>query len=280
MKILLTGDKGFVGRNIGEALSKDGHTVIGLEAEPHFDEWIGKFERCRRYDFMLSDIDAVIHAGAIATNQYDDPSIFLWNSYATLVLAKYIRDRYGSDFPFIFFSTFQVDVIEKSPNSGSWYGWSKKYAEECLREVLPDATVLRPGVMWGDERYKGNPKDSSVPFQLATHQLEFLYKYWGRDYIHVSDVTQAVKIALRDKPAGVFNLSGEYWENMDLAKLTDWNDYELIDNRTTGMKFKFNAEITPADIEGLPLLPNWIVQSCLKTEFKRIEREYVPNCTR
>ena len=249
--------------------------MIGIEVEPHFDEWIGKFERSKRYDSTLKDIDAVIHAGAIATNQYADPSIFLWNSYATLVLAKYARDRYGSDIPFIFFSTFQVNVVEKHSNSGSWYGWSKKYAEECLKEVLPEATILRPGVMWGDERHKGNPKDRSVPFQLATHQLEFLYKYWGRDYIHVSDVAEAVKIALRDRPGGTFNLSGEYWGNMDLAELTDWDSYELIDNRVTGTKFKFNADISPEDIEGLPLLPNWTVQSCLKTEFKRMEDEYV-----
>ena len=275
MKILLTGDKGFVGRNIRKALTGEGHTAIGIEAEPQFSEWIGKFHRSKRYDFMLRDIDAVVHAGAIATNQFADPSIFIWNSYATLVLAKYARDRYGSDIPFVFFSTFQVNVVEKNMDNGSWYGWSKKYAEECLREVLPHVTILRPGVMWGDERHKGNPKDRSVPFQLATHQLEFLYKHWGRDYVHVNDVVEAVKISVRDKPTGIFNLSGEYWWNEDLAKLTNWNNYELIDNHTTAMNLKFTTPILPEDMKGLLSLPNWTVQSYLKTEFKRIESKYV-----
>ena len=274
MKILLTGDRGFVGRHISKAFRGDGHTVIGIEAEPQFDEWIGKFHRSKRYDFVLRNIDAIVHAGAISSNQYTDPDIFIWNSYATLVLAKYARDRYGADIPFVFFSTFQADVVEKNPNSGSWYGWSKVFAEACLKEVLPNATILRPGVMWGDETHKGNPKDRSVPFQLATHQLKYLYKHWGRDYIHVSDVAEAVKIAIRDTPRGVFNLSGEYWTNMDLAKLTDWNDYEVIDNRATPMKKKFSASICPEDVEGLLLMPNWRIQSDLQTEFRRIEDEY------
>ena len=271
MKILLTGDKGFVGRNIRKALSDEGHTIVGLEVTPSFDKWLDKF---KYPDVRLEDLDAVIHAGAIATNQYTDPSIFLWNSYATLMLAKYARDRYGSEVPFIFFSTFQVDVVESKPNSASWYGWSKKYAEDCLKEVLPHATILRPGVMWGDERYKGNLKDSSVPYLLATHQLEFLYKHWGRDYIHVSDVVEAVKIALHEGPAGTFNLTGEYWWNENLAKLTDWQGYDLIDNHARSMKLKFNSEIVPEDSEGLPLLPSWERQSTLEFEFGRLEAQY------
>lgn len=274
MKILLTGDKGFVGRHIRRALSNEGHTVIGLEAEADFNEWLGKFKHSKRSDLILGDIGAVIHAGAIATNQYADPSIFLWNSYATLILAKYVRDRYGSDIPFIFFSTFQVDVVENRPKNGSWYGWSKKYAEDCLKEVIPSATILRPGVMWGDERYKGNLKDSSVPYLLATHRLEFLYKRWGRDYLHVSDVVEAVKIALHEGPAGTFNLTGEYWWNEELAKLTDWQGYDLIDNYAKSMKIKFNSDILPEDSEGLPLLPNWGVQSSLEFEFRRLEAQY------
>ena len=270
MKILLTGDKGFVGRHIGAALRADGHTVIGIEAETQFSEWVGKFERSKRYYVALKDIDAVVHAGAIATNQSTDPSIFIWNSYATMVLAKYVRDRYG-DIPFVFFSTFQVNVIEKDMSNGSWYGWSKKYAEECLKEVLPHATILRPGVMWGDEQHKSNPNDRSVPFNLATHHLKFLYKYWGRDYVHISDAVEAVKAALRDQPCGIFHLTGEYWWNMDLGKLTDWGGYELIDNSENGTKFQFNAGITPEDFEGLTVLPNWTVQADLKTEFRKIE---------
>ena len=274
MKILLTGDKGFVGRHIRAALAADGHTVIGIEAEPHFDEWIGKFHRSKRYSFMLRDIDQIIHAGAIATNQFEDPSIFIWNSYASLALAKYARNRYGSDIPFIFFSTFQVRASEETTKNRSWYGWSKMFAEECIGEVLPNATIFRPSVMWGDEKYKGHLKDRSVPYQLATHQLKYLYQNWGRDYVHITDVVEAVKVAIRDSPSGVFDLNGEYWWNKDLAKLTDWNGYELIEGSGKSLGFKFAAPILPEDVQNLRPLPNWGIQSCLETEFKKMESEY------
>ena len=273
MKILLTGYNGFVGRNIRKALVADGHDVRGIEAEPHFKDWHGKFYKSKRYDFMLKNIDAVVHAGAIATNQFADPSIFLWNSYGSLVLAKYVRDRYGQ-IPFFFFSTFQVSATDSDWNQRSWYGWSKAIAEECIREVLPHATMVRPGVMWGDEAHKGNPKDRSIPYQLAAHQLQYLYANWGRDYVFIDDVVEAVKIGIYNAPAGTFNLRGEYWKNEELAELTDWKGYEWIENAAEKLNIKFNTPILAEYGNSLPTLPGWEVKKDLQTEFQRIERAH------
>ena len=268
MKILLTGDKGFVGRNIGAALRADGHTVIGIEAEPQFSEWVGKFERSKRYYIALRDIDAVVHAGAISSNQYTDPDIFLWNSYASFILAKYVEDRYG-DIPFVFFSSFQVTASEKDWSQRSWYGWSKACAEDYIKAVLPSATILRPGVMWGDERHKQVGR--SVPYQLATHQLTHLYRNWGRDYVHVNDAVEAVKIGIYNAPAGTFNLNGEYWLNENLAKLTDWKGYQVVGNPQAQLGVAFNNSQYNGQDNGLPALPGWEIQADLKTEFSKIE---------
>ena len=270
MRILITGDKGFVGRNLGKALRKDGHEIIGFEAETHFDQWLDKLHK-------LPDFDAVIHAGAIAKNQFDDPSIFLWNSYATLKLANYTRFRpqyYSKHIPFIFFSTFQVSMTQEDLRQRSWYGWSKAFAEECLHEVLPDATILRPGVMWGDEKHKGNPTDQSVPYLLATHRLKYLYRHWGRDYVHISDVVRAVKVVLRDTPLGTFNLNGEYWSNEELAELTEWDSYQLIGDPIDELGIKFNTQVSKSAADNMLSLPGWEPEACLETEFKRIEAEY------
>ena len=271
MKILLTGDKGFVGRNIGAALRADGHTVIGIEAEPQFSEWHGKFYRSKRYYVALRDIDAVVHAGAISSNQHTDPDIFIWNSYASLVLAKYVRERYGQ-IPFVFFSSFQVSASDKDWSQRSWYAWSKVFAEDCIREVLPNATMLRPGVMWGDEQHKTVGR--SVPYQLATHQLTHLYSNWGRDYVYISDAVEAVKIGIYDAPAGTFNLNGEYWCNEDLAMLTDWKDYQLVGNPQAELGVAFNHSEYTGQGDGLPALPGWEVKSDLRVEFGRIEELY------
>ena len=271
LKIFLTGDKGFLGRNIQESLSIDGNTIIGLEAESRFDRWLNNLENL----FVDIKLDAVIHAGAMASNQSVDPSIFLWNSYATLALAQCVRNKFGTEIPFIFFSSFQANVVENKPENASWYGWSKKYAEDCLIEVIPSATIFRPSVMWGDERYKKDlAKTGSVPFQLASHQLRFLYSDWGRDYVHVSDVISAIKISLCDKPVGCFSLCGEYWWNKDLAKLTDWCGYDIIDHHIESDKRHFSSNILPDDVKGLTQIPKWKIISSLRDEFQKIEDKY------
>ena len=68
MKILLTGNKGFVGSHIQASLENDGHEIVGLEVHPTFREW---------YDKMISvtdsSIDAIVHAGAMPYNQSKSP---------------------------------------------------------------------------------------------------------------------------------------------------------------------------------------------------------------
>ena len=263
MKILLTGDKGFVGRNIRKALKVEGHQVLGLEVTAGFREW---YDNLHALDAPL---DAVVHAGAISSNQYAEADIFIWNSYASLVLAKYMRDKFG-EIPFVFFSSFQVSASDM--DNRSWYGWSKAFAEDCIREVLPNATILRPGVMWGDEKNK--LVGSSVPYQLATHWLTHLYTNWGRDYVFVDDAVEAVKIGISTAPAGTFNLNGEYWRNENLATLTDWKGYELVENPIAELGIAFNNSQYKGFNSGVPSLPGWTRKADLKTEFKKLELKY------
>ena len=266
MNILLTGDNGFVGRHAAQALKQAGYQVKGLEAEPTFWDWKEKVEKIN-----FHGIRGVVHAGALTFNQCELPDIFLWNAYASHILAKQVKETGGS-MPFIFFSSFQVNVVEQTPEKASWYGWSKKYAEDNILEIFPLATILRPSVMWGDESHKKG-SGASVPFQLATHQLKYLYEEWGRDYVHVNDVTRAICTALVDKPSGIFNLNGEYWWNKDLRRLTGWDDYDVID--TEDKPQTFDADIRPMDLVGLQQLPNWKYSSSLEEEFKKLEAKFI-----
>ena len=78
-----------------------------------------------------------------------------------------------------------------------------------MRECLPHATILRPGVMWGNEARK-NPRYRSVPYRLAAHELEFLLRNWGRNYVHVDDVAEAVKGCLKYKHKGTYSMMGDH----------------------------------------------------------------------
>ena len=266
MKILLTGDKGFVGGHLYRALREEGHSVLGMEADCTFDQWLGRFSKSKNWDYRLHKLDAVLHVGAISENQSENPEIYLWNSYGTFVLAKFIKERYRDRIPFIFFSSYLVESTENDWTARSPYTWSKAQAEEYLQLLLPNATILRPGVMWGEETNK-NPKYRTVPYQLATRTLKKLYRNWGRNYVHVSDVIRAVKNCLEYRHRGVWSMTGEtVWMNEDLAELVEWKGYEWMDS---DLKFK-NSHLQEVNT---PRIPEWTPTVEMKEMLPSMERE-------
>ena len=280
MRILLTGDKGFVGSHI-RAEVESVYNVVGLEARGSFQEWIEDMNAA-----MDTDIDAVIHAGAIADSQSQDPDIYLWNSYATFLLAQCVRqrsvpiprsedsDRVGgvydmSPIPFIFFSSFLVSSTIDDWEARTPYSWSKAQAESFVRAHLPHATILRPSVIWGDEREK-NSASGSVPFRLASHNLAYMFRHWARNYVHVHDIVAAVKLCLENRPKGTFDLITEYVTNAKISTLVKWQGYEWIDDpREVGFKYisSHNEDST------LPTPPGWTPKVLMEEELPRLERE-------
>lgn len=265
MRILLTGDKGFVGSHI-RAEVESVYDVVGLEVRGGFQEWIEDMNAA-----MDTDIDVVIHAGAIADSQSKDPDIYLWNSYATFLLAQRVRQKTHSMSPppFIFFSSFLVSSTIDDWEARTPYSWSKAQAESFVRAHLPHATILRPGVIWGDEREK-NSASGSVPFRLASHNLEYMFKYWARNYVHVHDIVAAVKLCLENRPKGTFDLITEYVSNEKISSLAEWQGYEWIDDpREVGFKYISSHK----ENSTLPTPPGWTPKVLMEEELPRLERE-------
>ena len=293
MRIVLTGDKGFVGVHIRKELEVT-HEVVGLEATEQFQDWYDNMNAV-----MDTDIDAVIHIGAISNNQCQDPDIYLWNSYATYLLAQRVRQksvppmdpdssgqavckqaRPGMDgpyrdrgklaMPFIFFSSFLVGSTMDDWSMRTPYTWSKAQAEDFVRDCLPHATILRPCVMWGNEAKKVST-NGTVPYRLASHDLEYMFSNWVRKYVHVSDVVEAVKLCLYNRPQGTFDLAPDRsWTNQELAELVEWKNYQWIDNpQAVGLKHIS----THVNRDELPTPPGWTPKVLMEEELPRLERE-------
>ena len=262
MKILLTGNKGFVGSHIENALTADGHEVVGLEVHPTFREWYDEMRLV-----VTDDIEAVIHAGAMPYNQSKDPMLFLWNAHASYLLAKAVNVNISTRIPFIYFSTFLVSSYQDTWDWHTPYAWSKVCGEIYVQQWMPNATILRPAVQWGDESRKPL-ETTSIPYQLATHQLENLFRHWGRSYVHILDVCEAIKVCVRDKPKGAFELHTEYMDNQHLSKLVQWQGYEWIENpEVLGY---IATEHRETNVE--PILPNWFPNIFLVEELPIMER--------
>ena len=272
-RILITGDKGFIGSHIRAALEShqsrlgQEYEVVGLEAQGRFCDWYDEM-----YDVMDTSIDAIVHAGAIPDNHSQDPNIYLWNSYATFLLAQRVRQKMEgiSPIPFVFFSSFLVSSTMDNWEARTPYTWSKAQAENFVRVYLPHATILRPGVMWGNEDGTINLEHRSVPFRLAAHNLEFLFRNWGSNYVHVHDVVAAVKLCLENRPKGTFDLITEYVSNQKAAAFVDWQGYEWLDSpEKVGSKYisSHNEDST------LPMPPGWTPKVLMAVELPRLEKE-------
>ena len=266
MRILITGDKGFVGSNLRAALEPT-YEVVGLEARERFRDWYDEM-----YAIMDTPIDGVIHVGAIAENQSERDDIYLWNGYATFLLAQRVRQKIDSmsPIPFIFFSTYLVESTMNDWEARSPYTWSKAQAENFVRLSLPCATILRPVNMWGREERKP-PLTRSVPYRLASHQLELLLKNWGRNYVHVDDVVEAVTDCLKYKHKGTFSVMHPYvWMNEDLAPLIEWEGYEWTENPNTVDLNHANSHVKQ---RVSPPVPGWEPKVLMEEELPRLEKE-------
>jgi len=83
--ILITGNKGFIGSYIEKTLS-DSYTTVGLSRADGFD--ITNYTSLKKPE---SKIDIIIHAAAIATNDYE--ASFETNVLGTLNLCKYAKEH-------------------------------------------------------------------------------------------------------------------------------------------------------------------------------------------
>ena len=259
MRILVTGNKGFVGSHVAAALEADGNEIVGLEAFPTFCDWYD--EMCTVMD---SGIDAVIHIGAIAENQSERDDIYLWNAYATDCLANRSIDCAR----FIFFSTYLVDSTRNDWDARSHYTWSKVMGEAYVKNALKNYVILRPATMWGDEARKP-PEARSVPYRLATRQLSYLFRNWYRNYVHVSDVVRAVKHCINGDMVGTYYLQSEFITNEELAALVDWDSYEWSEG-DKHLKYAIQHAKEPVT----PTLPGWQPRVKLEDELPKLATSF------
>ena len=262
-----------MGSHIQNALEAE-HKVVGLEARERFRDWYDDL-----YEIMDTSIDAIVHAGAILDNQSQDPNIYLWNSYATFLLAQRVRQKMHSmsPMPFIFFSTYLVGSTMDDWGARTPYTWSKAQAENFVRVYLPHATILRPDVVWGDEGGVKVPEHRSIPFRLASHSLKHLFRDWGRNYVHVQDVVAAVTLCLESRPKGTFDLTTEYVSNQKAATLVEWQGYEWLENpKEAGFKYILNDIEDSWDGEAgstMATPPGWTPKVLMAEVLPRLERE-------
>ena len=204
MKILLTGSKGFVGNRLKPLLSA--HDVTGFDFCDRSKSTIADYQDALMTEINGKQFDVVIHAGALVESQSTELSILHWNTVCSEMLFHWFRDS-----KIIFMSSnMAVDPV-------NLYGWTKYLAERSLRLISQNHCILRPSAIFGEPFNRS----SSLPIVdlIVTGQCKKLYQDYIRDFIHVSDVTKAIRKTIDSDLSGTYNLgTGVPFSAMDLDK--------------------------------------------------------------
>jgi len=233
MKILITGHRGFVGKYF---LKKyDNHTIQGIDIKDGKD--------CREFFKKSTDhFDLVIHLAAIvggratiegsplevATDLAIDADLCQWavETQPSRIVYFSSSAAYPVDLQTQPCRLKESDIdLKHTRTPDMTYGWAKLTGEFCLqflKEHRIKVNVFRPFSGYGSDQ------DLAYPFPSFINRAKYKkdpFEIWGdgnqvRDFIHITDIVDAVDAAIQQDIEGPVNLgSGIPTSFNELAQL-------------------------------------------------------------
>ena len=187
MKILITGNKGMIGREVASLLAD--YNVVGFDYVGSYSDWNKELAALN-----LPKLDLIIHIGAIFGENVDHDNMWEMNYQSTLKLGEIARKMRAK---FLFFSSAAA-INPAAPYGIKPYGWTKRVAEDILKAILPtsDLCIFRPYNVWSWGEY--DKRSPSIIWKILTQKLDFVFSDCVRDFVFVSDVAKAV-VSLVDR---------------------------------------------------------------------------------
>ena len=173
MKVLLTGNRGFIGSHLQKRLEQEGHTVVGCDIVD------GKDIQDLTQDNFL-DVDFVIHLAGSANlrESLNDPWLYFENNAKKT--KKLQRMSYDTATPFLYASSSSIHHWYLSP-----YGTSKLMTEMSAQ---PGQVGMRFTTVYG----KGG-RDTMLTAKIQNGTLKHCTNHI-RDFVDVEDVIDAIMI--------------------------------------------------------------------------------------
>ena len=230
MKCLVTGYKGFIGKNLVSRLKHKGYGIEILEKDN-----IEDFEKSSIIEDIIVSCDYIFHQGAITDTTCDDVNYMFYYNY---LFTKHLVDQAVRHYKkIVFASSASIYGVNGYPTS--IYAWSKKCAEDYgIQRLAENFVSLRYFNVYGPgEEHK--EKMSSVACQAyGKSEFKLFPKQPTRDFVYVDDVVNANLVAMETKGGvydvgtgvsrrfeDVLDLLGIYYSYHEESKIPGWYQY-------------------------------------------------------
>lgn len=248
MRIAITGEDGFIAKNLARIINENGHQFVSLKNDPAL-EWKckGTEEPCvyenseSAWQSALSNnsVDVLIHNAAVVGTDV----VALNTSHSTMsnLAGTHTIARASASIkvPVCYMGTtviydtqkYQDAVITETSdlNPKTFYGIQKLAAERVIRHNCSDWMIIRPLFAYGGSGDMNSLIAKSIYACKNNHDPidMFLDPEKIKDYMHVDDFCRAVLTGC---------LSGKWGEDYNVAAETPYNTREIVEmiGRTTG----------------------------------------------
>jgi UDP-glucose 4-epimerase len=267
-RILITGGSGFIGHHLVRSLRSEGYDIynIDLASEDPLERIDIRDLNKLSHKFEEIKPDVVIHLAAVASIPIceEDPSTCFDTNVKGTFNVAYLASKY--DAKIIFASSSAVygkPKVLPTPVSHPYfpvnvYGLTKALGEQIIMYYGKSYVIFRIFNVYGPECNRSYVIPDIIrkilrgenPVRLLGTGEE------ARDFIYITDVIEAFKIAIRQDIVGIFNLgSGKTYKIKDIANMIKNIMGKNVDIVFEGKPRPGDLSINWADISDA--IPGW-----------------------
>lgn len=261
---LITGNLGFIGKNLVEKIISLGHTFVGLEkTDLEKEDW----QKNILSIFTSNKFDGIYHIGACSDTLEQNVNYMMFLNYE---VTRFISDLAKELKIKIVYSSSAACYGTDGSNPANLYAWSKYAGEQYIKASGTGISLRYFNVFGPGEENKG--RMASVAYQAyekyyvdrTSSEIELFPLRPQRDFIHVDDVVSANIWAMEKCEAGnVYDVGTTTPIGFEMFMDEFGIPYTYTPVESIPAGYQFHTKANPEK-----LIPGWSPKSEIKSRIR------------